>query len=611
MKRISKIAMCLLLAAIFSACNGLLLKKKAQVAPWKDMTRLSAVLDSAEMPPATDNSINTDAQYLYALTIADSLMSCYPEDSLLSTLALRISDSYDDYLHQYAVLDADTLSAEELLLDLESLYAISDSADFSLDSLQELRIPLVLNRKVENAIKFFTGTRKGRRVFQRWLERAGKYESLVKGILREEGAPEELFYLAMIESGLRPNVRSYAHAVGMWQFIAATGRYYDLNQSWWFDERRDVIKSTRAAGRHLLDLYERFGDWYIGIAGYNFSPGKIARRIKKYNVSEFWDLPRLPRQTRNYVPSYLAAVTIAGDPDKYGFTDITPEQPIEFDTVTVKQSMDLTVVAEAVGTTYKNLKELNPGILRWCTPPDVDAWLLYLPMGTRAQFLSKYDSLPKTKKMNWARHRIRSGETLSGIARRYGVAISEIRQFNKLRSNLIRAGRTLMIPIPISESGTARVAVSKQKRTARTSTPKSTPRQQVVADVPGSKKQVYTVRSGDSLWEVAHRHGTSVRQLQQWNGLGYSKIIQPGQKLNVWIKTSDTSSPAMAKAKLPAVRDAAASAANNTIHYTVRSGDTLWDIARLHHVSISDLKSWNGKQSNKIKPGEQLTIMAK
>ncbi len=599
---------------VMTGCQTFLLKKSPRTAPPEVLEQIHTYLERAEQSRLAPDSSSTEVYYLQALQAIDSLSMIYSEDSTLVELLDIVNTDYDDYLHEMMTLDADTLTEAQVMVELSEIYeSAPDSSDLTGDSLATLRIPIVLNQKVERAIKYFTSNR-GRKVFRRWLQRAGRYEKLVKGILREVNAPEELFYLAMIESGLRPTVRSYARAVGMWQFIAGTGKYYGLQQSWWFDDRRDPVKASRAAGQHLLDLYERFGDWYLAIAGYNFNPRKIEKRMARYNVAEFWDLPRLPRQTRSYVPTYLAAVTIASDLEKYGFDDIQPEAPIEFDTVTVNQSIDLTVIAKAVGSNYKEIKSLNPAILRWCTPPDVDKWQLYLPAGTRDTFLSKYDSLPKSEKRNWVRHRIRSGEALSTIARRYGVSVSEVKKFNKLNSNLIRAGRTLMIPVPVEKAAKRKVASTASPVKKRRQ--KSQPTPQIVQNVPGREKQVYTVKKGDSLWEVAQKFNVTVNQVRSWNGLGYSRLIKPGQKLNIWQLPAGAAAektPLLAKTELPGNLSKNASVkvpeGKKAFIYTVRSGDTLWDIAQAHRVSIRDLKKWNRIQSNKIKPGEVLTIL--
>ncbi len=466
-----------------------------------------------------------------------------------------------------------------------------------------MRIPLVLNRQVESAIQYFTQNRRGRRVFEVWLKRAGRYEKLIRSILREEGVPEELFYLAMIESGLNPNARSYARAVGIWQFIGSTGRAYGLRYSWWYDERRDPVKSTRAAARHLKDLYERFGDWYLALAGYNFSPRKIEYRLRRYKVSKYWDLPRLPRQTRNYVPTFIAAAIIAKNPQKYGF-NVTPDPPIEFDTVTVRETVDLNVVARCINSTFSEIKQLNPDLLRWCTPPDRQEWVLKIPKGTRDLFLTEYAKIPDKEKFTYIRHRIRFGETLSTIARRYGISMSVIKRFNKIRGTRIRAGSSLIIPVPQNKAYyryARKHSSTKRKR-------------RIVRNVPGHKKIVYTVKRGDTLWDIAQKFGVTLRQIRYWNGLSYSRIIRPGQKLNIWLPenslAAQSNSPA-GVSKKQSISTQMQGATGEFIFHTVKPGDTLWDIAQQYGVSIRDIKRWNGRRSNLIRPGDQLKIKRK
>lgn len=605
----SRIVLCIISIGILWGCQTAFLKKKPKTAPPEAIQTVKDYLEWAENLPATEDSIATDFYYLKAMNLVDSLLTIYESDTSLITLQQSVNVAYDEYLHKQDALISDTLTSEQVMQELDEIYAAGDSSLPELDSLASPEVPIVLNQKVERAIQYFSKTSRGRKVFRHWLQRAGRYEQLVKGILREVNAPEELFYLAMIESGLRPTARSYARAVGMWQFIAATGRAYGLDQSWWYDHRRDPIKATRAAGQHLLDLYERFGDWYLAIAGYNFNPRKIEKRMASYNVSEFWDLPRLPRQTRNYVPTYLAAVTIASDPAKYGFDDIQPEPPLVFDTVTVKGCIDLHTIADAIGSSFAELKELNPALLRWCTPPDVEQWTLYLPPGTRETFLTKYERMPKEQQMKWVHHRIRSGETLSTIARRYGVAVSEIKRFNKIKGSLIRAGHNLVIPIPQGKKQYQQYVASHSPKPIRQ---KHQAPAKPVENVPGRNREVYIVKSGDSLWEVARRFGVTVNDIREWNGLGYSRLIKPGQQLNIWLSPESAAKtpPVLAKVdndilpQVPGLSDAGQK--NQT--YTVRPGDTLWDIAQAHNVSIRDLKRWNGKRSNKIKPGEELVI---
>ncbi len=570
------------------------------------------LLVRADSLRTASDTAGVEQSYQQALARLDSLSVLYGEDSLYLATYQKVSDNYQDYIEALADSGEDELAADYILQDLNELYGDEiDSSLFLQEKVSENNagkgIPIIHNAKVDKAIRYFTRGR-GKRIFARWLTRTGHYEKLLKKVLREEGAPEELFYLAMIESGLNPRARSYARAVGMWQFISATGRAYGLHHSWWFDERRDPVKATRAAARHLLDLYERFGDWYLAIAGYNFNPRKIEKRLARYKVDEFWELPRLPRQTRNYIPTFLAAVTIAQNPEAYGFEKPVSD-PLEFDTVTVRECVDLKVVAQCVGSTFAEIKTLNPALLRWCTPPDRKSWTLNLPKGTREVFLQKYAEVPNEKKMSWLRHRIRPGETLSTIAHRYGVSIRELKRFNKIRGSLIRAGHSLVIPVPQDRRYYRRYLSSQQRK-------RRSVRRTPVTHVPGREKKVYLVKKGDTLWEVAQLFGVTVTQLRRWNGLGYSRIIKPGQRLNIWLPpagtNTDNESHPLAKNETGGPRESVPAdnvSGKNFIFYTVRSGDTLWDIARAHNVSIRDLKRWNGKRTNTIRPGDQLKIL--
>ncbi|RMG66783.1 MAG: LysM peptidoglycan-binding domain-containing protein [Calditrichaeota bacterium] len=597
-------------------CAGLGLRK-ARPQPEPPASAANLLEQWLEQARADAEAGDYEAADSLYMAVLDSLNRA-PEDSTVSALRRKLVQFYQENGFFLSRPPVDSLSPEAVLDQLDSLATETESpADTNSVAIEDvfspqhqMRIPLVLNRQVQNALRYFTRTRRGRRVFQRWLQRAGRYERLIKSILREEGVPEDLFYLAMIESGFVPHARSYARAVGIWQFISSTGRAYGLRHNWWFDERRDPVKSTRAAARHLKDLYERFGDWYLAMAGYNYNPRKIERRLHRYKVDSYWELPRLPRQTRNYVPTFIAAATIARNPEQFGF-QVQPEPPLEFDTVTVRECVDLNVVARCVDSDFATIKALNPALLRWCTPPTEESWTLYIPKGTREKFLRNYAKIPDDQKLTYIHHRIRYGETLSTIARRYGVSMAEIRRQNHLRGNLIRAGHYLVIPVPQN-----RKAYRKYARRASYS-PRPVYRKPV-SNVPGRVKHVYRVKSGDTLWDVARRYGVSVRQLRRWNGLGYSRIIRPGQVLNIWLKP-DQSAPALAEAqpeggplvgtgvRLGKNEPEAASTGSKQVHI-VRRGDTLWDIAQRYGVSIRQLKLWNHKRTNTIRPGEKLYI---
>lgn len=578
----------------------------------KDVDQLINFARRAEM---ISDTLGADFYYRQALHRLDSLETKFDPDSSLIIKRSEVGRLYETFLAAFS-LQSDTVSTDEVIEDLSLINEEIDSSAIDgdtvsiadvIDESHELKIPLVLNQRVERTIEYFTKG-KGRKVFEVWLKRSGKYEQLIKTILKEEDVPEELFYLAMIESGFRPHARSWAKAVGIWQFIYGTGAMYGLKASWWFDERRDPAKSTRAAALHLKDLYERFGDWYLAMAGYNYSPGKIQQRLSRYGISNYWDLPRLPRETRNYVPTFIAAATIAQNREKYGFDNIDLESPLVFDTVTVRECVDLNVVSQCVNSTFTEIKDLNPALLRWCTPPDRESWVLNLPVGTREIFLQNYAKIPDNEKLSWIRHRIRSGETLSSISMKYGVSISEIKRFNNIRGTFIRAGASLVIPVPQHKDYYKRYANYSNSRTSSRPLPK-------VENVPGRGKHVYLVKKGDTLWKIAQLFGVSVSEVQKWNGLGYSSRIYPNQKLNIWLLPDKAVTQSVLAEQETTVEASSAEAPGGStpeqrsIVYEVRPGDTLWDISQTFNVSIRDIKAWNKKRSNIIKPGEKLNII--
>lgn len=582
----------------------------------KDLDEVNQIIGFANKAKTINDTLGADFYYQQALRKLDSLTIRYVEDSTVLLIKKEITELYEAFLVEFSVDEEDSASSDEVIEELSLINERIDTTQIDTSTVsildvineeQRMKIPLVLNKKVEKTIEYFKNG-KGRKVFSIWLKRAGRYEKLIKNILKESSVPEELFYLAMIESGFRPHARSWAKAVGIWQFVYGTGRMYGLKASWWFDERQDPIKSTQAAASHLKDLYERFEDWYLAMAGYNYSPGKIEKRLSKYGVNDFWDLPRLPRETRNYVPTFIAAATIAQDPEKHGFI-IENDPPLEIDTVTVKECVDLNVVAQCINSSFTEIKDLNPALLRWCTPPDMEQWVLNLPTGTRDIFLENYAKIPDNQKMSWVRHRIRSGETLSGISRIYRVSMSEIKRFNKIRGTLIRAGRSLVIPVPQNKNY--------YKKYASYSTPsRSTYSAKIVKDVPGRDKRVYSVKKGDTLWDIAKMFDVSVGQIKSWNGFGRSPRIYPNQKLNIWIlpnsKIPDQNTLAdkiISEESKPEPVSQKQNTPKISTEYTVRAGDTLWGISQVFNVSIRDIKKWNGKRSNMIKPGEKLTII--
>lgn len=377
-------------------------------------------------------------------------------------------------------------------------------------------IPLVKNKKVDQFINYFLT--KGRKQFEIWLSRKKKYGPLILSILNDHELPEELLYLAMIESGFNPKAYSRANASGMWQFVYSTGKIYGLNRSWYLDERRDPAKATTAACLYLKDLYKEFDHWYLALAAYNTGSGRIHRAQRLHMTSDFWQLHSLPRETRNYLPYYLAASIIASNPEMYGFDEkeITGK-PWVYETVALEKSADLSVLAMAAGIKLKTMKNFNPELRQSATPAE-GLYSLKLPVGTKTKFLEQFNSLPEDQRFSpqYIYHRIRKGESLWTISRKYGVSIHDIASINKIKNrDSIRMGKKLTIPV----RGSGPISATVKSEFAST-----------------HLKHVYTVKKGDTLGHIAENYRTRASKIRKWNKLRYGQYIIPGQKLTIWTK---------------------------------------------------------------------------
>lgn len=316
-------------------------------------------------------------------------------------------------------------------------------------------VPVVVNKKVVQYIKYFqTG---GRKHFVVWLERSESYMNMIKRILREEGLPDDLFYIAFIESGLSVKARSRAKAVGMWQFIKGTAKKYGLRVDWWIDERRDPEKATRAAARYFKDLYGHFGSWYLAAAGYNAGEGRVRRAVRNNGSEDFWELAAskkraFKQETRDYVPKYLAAMLIAKDPEVYGFPSGDYLDDFDYDTVSISHVTDIRVIADAAEVPVEEIKTLNPELLHWFTPPNYPEYELKLPAGTKEVFEANISKIPPPERVRFLEHKVRRGETLSGIARLYGTEVKPLLYMNDIKNlRAIRPGTIIVVPVRASE----------------------------------------------------------------------------------------------------------------------------------------------------------------
>lgn len=380
-------------------------------------------------------------------------------------------------------------------------------------------IPLETNDAVDMWIDRFARDIPDR--FATYLARLGRYEEMIRPKLREAGLPQDLIYLAMIESGMNPNAYSHAHAVGMWQFIASTGQRYGLEVNYWVDERRDPEKATDAAIAFLSDLYREFGSWYLAAAAYNGGPNRVRWGIERVGSNDFWDLSDarvLRRETRNYVPKIIAAALIAKNPARYGFDDVEAMEPMRYDTVTVPEATSIDVIAEAAGTTEDRIERLNPQFRRHVTPPGDTARVL-VPAGRATQFAANYAEIPEDERVTWLTHRVTRGQTLSEIASRYGTSVRAITSSNDgVSPRRLQIGQRLVIPratrAPASVGSTQMASMRERARSG-----------------PNGTREI-TVRAGDTLWTIARAYDVSTEQLMAWNDLE-SNVIRPGDELTV------------------------------------------------------------------------------
>ncbi len=422
-------------------------------------------------------------------------------------------------------------------------------------------IPVIVNPAVERNIHYFQNVIHDR--FQEWLTRFYPYRPLIEQIFVEFGLPKELVYLSLVESGFNPRAYSRAHASGPWQFIRSTGRMYGLTVNWYVDERRDPVKSTVAAARHLRDLYDLFGSWPLALAAYNAGAGKVSRAIDRTGTRDFWTIARtryIRRETKQYVPRFMAAMIIAARPSLFGFH--ANFQPVhQYEEIPMDRSVHLRSVAKTSGIAFEELRRLNPELRRSVVPPDRNGYALKVPVGTSG-CVEQVKARMKTwtqrpSQQTW--YRVRWGDNLSVIAHRFGTSVRQLKRLNGLSGNLIRVGQRLRVNRDVIEAG----AVTK-----------------------AGGATWYRVRWGDNLSAIAHRFGTSVRQLKRLNGLS-GNLIRVGQRLRV-------------------NRDVAK--AGEVTWYRVRMGDSLWSIAKRFRVSVKELKVLNNLRSSLIRVGRRLMI---
>lgn len=399
-------------------------------------------------------------------------------------------------------------------------------------------LPLTVNDEVLSFLNFFQ-TPRGRAIVETGLRRAGRYRAMISRVLREEGLPQDLIYLAQAESAFQPLALSRAGARGIWQFVAWRGNEYGLRHTWWVDDRQDPEKATRAAAQHLRDLYTMFGDWYLAMAAYNCGPGNVQKAIERTGYADFWELYRrnvLPRETKNYVPIILALTLIAKDAAHYGI-HVDPDDPVPVDVVKPGRAIDLRLVAETIDVDVDTLRSLNPSLLRLATPDD-PAFELRLPQGTAEKFSAGIADIPPDKWVSWRRHRVEPGETLTSIAKKYHVTAVAVAEANSLeRGAPLTVGEKLVIPATPPPSETRRRLVS------------------------------YRVRRGDTLGGIADRFSVDPEDVRKWNHLRSNRVAR-GMVLRIY--ALGAAPAASAARRRPTKRHPASSVAASNTKASVR-----------------------------------------
>jgi membrane-bound lytic murein transglycosylase D len=549
-------------------------------------------------------------------------------------------------------LEAAELSGEELAFDLAP---VTDVATFDVSKVRDrYDIPVEMQPLVAQYIHFFQHG--GRKWFRRWMSRSHRYIPLMQPILEAHGLPRDTVYLAMIESGFNTQAKSWAKAVGPWQFIAGTANMFDLKEDFWIDERRDPIKATHAAARFLSLLYSKLGHWYLAWAGYNTGGVRVRRLIEAHGTNDFWQLSEkkgLARETKHYVPKLIACALVAKHPEAFGFSpdEFEPEGPFEFDEVQLTDAVDLEVVAQAAGATVEELQDLNPELKRWCSPPATPEkpYTLRLPKGRRELFAENFAKVAPSERLNFKIHKVAKGDTLSKIAAQYHSAQEAILHLNHLTSaRSLKLGTELLVPLPSAQAlkaGKADTTLERQvARARRSGVTASRPEEQVpagaeptaptgkvalagslsVSTVDGKKRVTYGVGRGDSLWSIARRFDVHVADLKEWNPtLGSPRGLKVGAALTVWPgPAADLSgagaAPVAVAAKAPPSSPKASPGAGGGskppsgvaagTKHTVARGETLWKLSQRYGCTVDDLKRWNGLASNDLKLGQSLIV---
>jgi membrane-bound lytic murein transglycosylase D len=497
------------------------------------------------------------------------------------------------------VLQPSVQANENLLAKTESLQETLSPQNHEDDTWQRIRNGFNLadleHKRIQQELNWF---KRHPEYMTRVVERARPYLHYIIEQVEAAEIPTEIALLPIVESAFQPFAYSHGRAAGIWQFIPATGKRYGLKQNWWYDGRRDVYESTKAAIKLLKKLNENFnGDWMHALAAYNTGDGRVRRAIRRNKregkPTDFFSL-KLPKETRAYVPKLLALRDIIEYPEKYGIQlNTIPDQPY-FEQVKLDSQIDLALAADMAGLPLDDLYRLNSGYNRWATSPN-GPYDLLLPVTHVEQFKTKLAELPANKRIRWIRHRVRKGETLGTIAQKFHTSVRTIKRVNHLRGKMIRTGRGLTIPVASLSLREYHLSANQRKNKLQ-----NIPRK--------GRKISHIVQQGDTFWDLARYHHVGVKQLAKWNSMAPRDRLQAGQRLIIWSRRGNSVSSAVDIENLSAPPRRHIT---KRIGYRVRKGDSLARISSKFRVSIKQLKRWNRSVRNRkyLQPGQWLTLV--
>jgi membrane-bound lytic murein transglycosylase D len=447
-------------------------------------------------------------------------------------------------------------------------------------------LPLMLTDPVVGYINYFSS--RGRATLENSLIRGGRYRETIENILKDEGVPPELIYLAQAESGFHPLALSRVGARGMWQFMASRAKGYGLQRNQWLDERQDPEKATRAAARHLKDLYNQFGDWYLAMAAYNSGPGTVQSAVRRTGYADFWELYRrnvLPKETRNYVPIIVAVTIMTKNPSQYGLDKVVTDKPVPYDKIKIDYSVDLRLVAGCVDATPETLQDLNPSLLRLTTPKDRE-FDLHLPAGTKEKYTSAIAAVPRDMRVWWRYHNVGPSDSLESISRVYRTPASAIVQANGLDGDeKLQTASKIIIPIAPGKHATTEDGATYARRATR-----------------------YKLRRGDTLQSVADNFAVPPTMVRRWNHLK-GNSLQGRRIVYIHLPVTPTINQLrQTSAPKPKGKNTLRTASDSALsRHKVKPGETLTSIASTHHTTVAALKRANGDVAT-LRPGMILLI---